>query len=358
MEISMARVIANVLVLGCLGVVAACEPESTDIPNGSGGGGAASGGGAAITGGVSATGGAASGGRATGGQSPSTGGKATGGMASGGTASGTGGNRGTGGGATSGTAPSAGCGSPAGLASGRASIDVNGKTREYILRLPDNYDQNHPYRLIFAWHHLTGTAQMMASMGYYGLQAPSANQAILVAPEGVPANDKGELGWPNKNGEDVDFYFAMLDRFRSELCIDENRIFSLGFSYGAMFSFTLACTANTMTRAIAPQAGGAMGGCRNTQPVAVMGFIGTQDSLRSSHLQAVDGFVQRNGCSTPGVEMSPSWCDGLGSNYLPCSCLQYSNCNPGYPVISCEYKNGHMFAPNSGQAIWNFFSQF
>ena len=237
----MARVIANVLVLGCLGVVAACEPESTDDPDGGGGGGAASGGRRRDY-----RRGFRHRRRCLGWQRPAaraqTGGKATGGMATGGTASGTGGNRGTGGGATNDSTPSAGCGSPAGLASGRASIDVNGKTREYILRLPDNYDQNRPYRLIFAWHHLTGTAQMMASMGYYGLQAPSANQAILVAPEGVPANDKGELGWPNKNGEDVDFYLAMLDRFRSELCIDENRIFSLGFSYGAMFSFTLACT--------------------------------------------------------------------------------------------------------------------
>ena len=29
----------------------------------------------------------------------------------------------------------------------------------------------------------------------------------------------------------------------AELCIDQNRIFSTGFSFGAMFSFTLACTA-------------------------------------------------------------------------------------------------------------------
>ena len=66
----MARLIANVLVVGYVGLVAACEPEKTDTPDGGGEGGAANGsGGAATTGGVSATGGAASGGNATGGAS-------------------------------------------------------------------------------------------------------------------------------------------------------------------------------------------------------------------------------------------------------------------------------------------------
>ena len=30
----------------------------------------------------------------------------------------------------------------------------------------------------------------------------------------------------------------------------------------------------------------------------------------------------------------------------------------GYPVIECEYKAGHQFAPTSGAALWSFFSQF
>ena len=44
-------------------------------------------------------------------------------------------------GATRAPQPSAGCGKPAGLTSGRASIDVAGKTREYILAVPSNYDR-------------------------------------------------------------------------------------------------------------------------------------------------------------------------------------------------------------------------
>jgi hypothetical protein len=51
-------------------------------------------------------------------------------------------------------------------------------------------------------------------------------------------------------------------------------------------------------------------------------------------------------------------CDGLGANNERCSCVEYPGCKAGYPVISCEYKAGHQFAPNAGATLWDFFSQF
>jgi polyhydroxybutyrate depolymerase len=257
-------------------------------------------------------------------------------------------------------APSAGCGSPAGLTSGRASIDVAGKAREYILRVPENYDPDQPYRLIFGWHPWGGSAQQIESRGYFGLESVIDDQAILVAPEGQDFRNNG-LGWGNEGGEDVGFLHAMLDRFSSQLCIDENRIFSTGFSFGAMFSFTLACSQGSKMRAIAPQAGNATtsGPCEaGTRSVATMAFIGTDDSLLEGHRRAVDILVERNGCSATATSMQASWCDGLQANNEPCSCVEYPGCKQGFPVISCEYKAGHQFAPNAGATLWDFFSQF
>ena len=331
----------------------------------------------AASGGASGGGGAAAGGSggastAKGGTTGSGGGGAgttgTAGTGSGGK-TGTGGAAGTGGsaiidasatdGGANGVAPSAGCGKAAGLSSGRASIDNNGKTRSYILALPSNYDPNHAYKMIFAWHPWTGTAQMIASGGYYGLQKPSNNQAIFVAADGLDYQDAGQ-GWGNSGGEDVELYHAMLDRFRSELCIDENRIFSVGFSFGAMFSFTLGCTADSMLRAIIPMAGNTQtsGGCAaGTRMVAVMAFVGTDDSLLTGHEQAVATYAKRDGCATTSQTMSPSWCDGLSSTNLPCTCVNYDGCAEGYPVIACEYKAPHQQAPNPGP-IWDFIAQF
>jgi hypothetical protein len=62
--------------------------------------------------------------------------------------------------------------------------------------------------------------------------------------------------------------------------------------------------------------------------------------------------------SGEAVQMQASWCDGLSTQYEPCSCVEYPGCSEGYPVIACEYQAGHVFAPSSGATIWNFFSQF
>jgi polyhydroxybutyrate depolymerase len=284
-----------------------------------------------------------------------------GGGAGSGPDAGGGGAAGTGGGTSdSGTTPSTGCGKPAGVMSGRASIDVSGKMREYILAVPNNYDQNRPYRLIFGWHPWGGSAQQIASGGYFGLSSVIDGQAILVAPEGQDFQNNG-LGWGNANGEDIAFLHAMVDRFSAQLCIDQDRIFSTGFSFGAMFSFTLACTEMSMMRAIAPMAGNAVtsGRCADgTRSVATMAFIGVDDTLLSGHRQAVQIFVERNGCSTQTTTVQPSWCDGLGSSFQPCICVEYQGCKTGYPVISCEYKGGHRFAPSAGATLWNFFSRF
>jgi len=339
-------------------------------PTASGGAGGASGGASpgGTTSGGTTSGGATSSGTTSGGTTSggtTSGGTTSGGTTSGGTTSGgaatggggAGGATGTGG---SGTAPSPGCGQPAGITSGRASIEVAGKTREYIVAVPDGYDPNQPYRLIFGWHPWGGSAQQIASSGYFGLASVIDDQAILVAPEGQDYQDGG-LGWGNADGEDVAFFHAMVDRFGAELCVDLNRIFSTGFSFGAMFSFTLACTADGMTRAIAPMAGNATtsGRCEDgTRPVATMAFIGTDDTLLAGHRQAVQVFVGRNGCTSDTTVVEPSWCDDAGASYEPCTCVAYQGCSDGYPVVECEYTAGHQFAPNAGAALWAFFSQF
>jgi poly(3-hydroxybutyrate) depolymerase len=263
-----------------------------------------------------------------------------------------------------GVAPSAGCGGGATPESGRLTIDVGGETREYILAVPDGYDPDTPYRLIFGWHPLGGSAQQVAGMGnngYYGLQSQAAGTAIFVAPEGLPFSGES-LGWGNNNGRDLDFLDAMMERFDAELCFDHNRIFSTGFSFGGMMSFAVGCQSESYMRAIAPQAGNIMvSGCEDgDRPVAVMGFHGDDDTVVSpdgGHAGR-DVFIERNNCSNETTPLTPSWCEGLGDNNQPCSCVSYEGCDEGYPVIWCDFNGGHTPAPNSGETIWNFFSQF
>jgi len=233
--------------------------------------------------------------------------------------------------------------------------------REYILAVPENYDPAHPYRLIFGWHPWGGSAQQVASGGYYGLVNQAKGSAIFVAGEGLDFQGNG-LGWGNANGEDIAMLTAMLERFRSQLCVDENRIFSTGFSFGGMFSFAAGCSATSMMRAIAPMAGNtSVAGCGNsTRPVALMGFHGTEDQVVAidGGRKGRDAFVQRNKCTSTTMPSTSTWCDTAGANYQPCSCVSYQGCMEGYPVTWCEFKGMHMPAPNSAATLWTFFSQF
>lgn len=256
--------------------------------------------------------------------------------------------------------PSAGCGQDP-PSSGRQSIDVDGLMREYILALPEGYDPDEAYRLIFTWHPWGGSAQQVAGNGpggYYGLLGASEGQAILVSPEGLDFGGNG-LGWGNEGGQDIAFLRAMIERFDGELCFDHSRMFSTGFSFGGMMSNAVACSG--LARAIAPMAGNSMvSGCENgSQPVAYMGFHGDADSVVSisGGEAARDVFIERNGCGA-ATPSDSNWCDLAGGNYEPCTCTSYEGCQEGYPVTWCEFSGNHMVAPNSGETIWNFFAQF
>jgi hypothetical protein len=116
--------------------------------------------------------------------------------------------------AASAAAATPGCGKTPTLRSGAQSIQSSGQTRSFILRIPDNYDNNHPYRLIFGFHWLNGTAVDVATgqtvlrdvWAYYGLLRLSNNSTIFVAPQGL------NNGWANSGGQDMTFVDDILGR--------------------------------------------------------------------------------------------------------------------------------------------------
>ena len=314
--------------------------------------------GASTPGGTGGTGGSATGGTSggTAGTTGSAGAMAgTGGGANGGRGGGTGARGGAGGGTggttgTGGGAPTSGCGTSTSLQSGRASIDVSGTAREYILALPSGYDASHPYRLIFGFHWSGGVANDVASgqiIGgpYYGLQSRSAGSAIFVAPEGL------NKGWANTGGGDIAFVKAMLAYFEANLCIDQSRIFSTGFSYGGMMSDEIGTEMGDVFRAIAPMSDACYsGGCKatNNHPIAVWMAHGDNDTTvpLADGMTALNKFLTKNGCGTETTPVDPS------------PCVQYQGCMTGYPVTWCKFSGGHMPWSPAPDAVWAFFSQF
>jgi polyhydroxybutyrate depolymerase len=332
--------ISAALVLACCGDPAAVaqRPLPTDA-DGSGGAmaGMANGESAAGTAGGSGAGAAAGRGGA-GGSSGSSG-------SAGASTAGSGGSGGGGG-----VMQSSGCGTTTTLASGRHAIDVGGAMREYILAVPDDYDPNQPYTLIFGWHWRGANAQAIVDNDYYGLEPLANGSAIFVSPEGLV--DDGVSGWANPDGRDIEFTVAMVDHFKSELCIDESRVFATGFSYGGMMSFAVGCALGDVFRAIAPFAGSLWSGCEDgTAPIAMWGSHGYSDGADgvvpiAAGQEGRDEFLARNGCGMDSVPVEPD------------ECVAYQGCQQGYPVTWCEWDGGHWWPPFATLAVWDFFSQF
>jgi poly(3-hydroxybutyrate) depolymerase len=127
-----------------------------------------------------------------------------------------------------------------------------------------------------------------------------------------------------------------------------------------MMSFALGCGAADVVRAIAPMAGNTQAsGCEDgDQPVAMLGFIGLQDTLLEGSRNARDVILERNGCTAESTLIESSWCDEAGGGAQPCSCVSYQGCEEGYPATWCEFTGPHTPAPNAGRVLWEFFSQF
>jgi poly(3-hydroxybutyrate) depolymerase len=263
-------------------------------------------------------------------------------------------------------AATAGCGKAPTLASGTRSIQSGGQNRTYILKIPDNYDRNRPYKLIFAFHWLNGSANDVASGGsagavwaYYGQQQLSGGSAILVAPQGI------DNGWANTGGRDLTLVDNLTALIEGDLCVDTSQLFALGWSYGGAMSYAVACARPAVFRAVAVISGANLSGCSGgTQPVAYLGIHGTHDSvLNISQGRAIrDTFVRNNGCT---AQSPPEPARGSLTHIV----TAYAGCRAGYPVVWAAFDGDHTPEPVDGSTstsgartwtggeIWKFFSQ-
>jgi poly(3-hydroxybutyrate) depolymerase len=254
-------------------------------------------------------------------------------------------------------APSPGCGKTPTLTSTTYNTTINGKSRQYILKLPENYDNNRPYRLVFTLHAFRGSANQIATarLPYYGLPALANNSAIFISPDGL------NQGWANEGGEDLKFVDDMIKTVEQDLCIDQSLRFATGFSYGGGMSYSLACSRSKDFRAVAILSGATLSGCEGgSDPVAFYIQHGTNDTslpiARGRELR--DRFIKNNGCTPLATEPAPS--EGKSST------TAYTGCSPGHPVTWVVFEGGHVPSPTDPGSnssftpanTWGFFSQF
>jgi polyhydroxybutyrate depolymerase len=236
----------------------------------------------------------------------------------------------------------------------KCTLTSNSKTREYYLILPANYNPSKPYPVVIELHGMIATAEM--ALSWFKDIPTNMPEAIYIAPQGLKhaetgggANGQEVTGWANVNGEDIQFMKDLLSTAGKDYCVDSQRAFAVGFSYGAMFSYAIGCELGGIFRAIAPMSGAIMSGCNlSGKPVAMWGSHGTSDSLVpiASGRQARDKILQQNHCGTQTTPIDPS------------PCVAYQGCDKGYPVTWCEWDGDHNRPPFGSTAVAAFFKQF
>jgi poly(3-hydroxybutyrate) depolymerase len=321
-----------------------------------------------------------SGGGGDGGGGASNGGAAgsggRGGAGAGGASAGSGGSGGTSSG------KSAGCGKAPGIASNMynngnpISITAANRQRRYILSVPTNYDMNTAYNLVIAWHQLDGNDKQMYSQNYYWIKdiAEAASSTIFVAPNGEKNGQpctgmsvaESGCGWPDSSGSNVALADAVVAQVAENFCIDMNRIFANGWSYGGSMSYRTACSrpigggmADWGVRGVAVYNGAAQlssGGCSPSGKVAFYASHGTNDGVLGydGGVQMATTYARVNGCTA----MTPTRASG---NHV---CTNYMGCMAGWPVEFCSFVGDHTpDPPREGgqrwqpQEVWNFWSE-
>jgi poly(3-hydroxybutyrate) depolymerase len=293
--------------------------------------------------------------------------------------------------------PSKGCGKNSTLQSTgsvengkKYNLNVGGKNRTFFITLPNNYDNTKPHKLLIANHCMGSKAEDFVHHNpdydhptpYYGQQVLDKNgDYIFVAPQG---NDNGT--WNGK--EDHQFVDEMITAMFDNYCVDTTRVFATGFSFGAMFTNSLAQDLQERLRAVAvyatadyniwlPSAGTGRYDAKNL-PIAWMGVHGKRDGMcnydraKTSALPRIlkrNGKADANGNFTDASSEKPQEFNGTAGHL----CYDFKTVDERFPVKWCSWNGEHQWTahdgPNTGtgqgwQNTWvpeevhKFFEQF
>lgn len=266
--------------------------------------------------------------------------------------------------------PSAGYGKELGdFKSGTYTITSADLERKYTIDIPEDYDKNKTYRLIFAMHMMGGNMQTMVDQNFYGLKTYAERDGvdvIFVAPEGY--TDRSP--WRGRDNKDHIFFADMLELFKDKLSIDTSRIFSCGFSFGAMVTYSLSLAFQDDLRAVACYAPANWNIYlpENTgKPLAFYSVTGTEDGLckfvNSDELKQGGKYCVLTHLENNGLTELPEVPVATTPTHIT---TEFEGLPEEYPVLFGSFVGGHtenVKDPGSdvnwvAKETWDFFMRF
>ena len=157
------------------------------------------------------------------------------------------------------------------------SFVFEGRTRNYLVFLPQNYNETAKMPVVFNLHGDGGNNQRQLDYSQMNIVADTAG-FIVVYPNGVMLTWRYGVGGTIN---DVCFISALIDTLDRHYSIDLERIYACGFSSGGCMSYKLACLLSQKITAIATVAIGISDGVANNNdvhhPMPVLSIHGTED---------------------------------------------------------------------------------
>lgn len=245
---------------------------------------------------------------------------------------------------------SPGCAAPGELADGEHTFMLDGYDRRYILRLPQNYASDRPWPLIFALHGNGGdTGYWDGTGGDRDIRTAFAEEAVLVVAEAIDNQwrdyEADPATWPERIELELNYFDTIYDSVRNQLCIDDDNVFSMGFSGGGSFSGVLGCRREYI-RAIA--VGGSVIYFEPDQCVSTpAAWITIGDEEYTTGREEFRNFFRDlAGCSETSTAGEPE------------GCVDYEGCGPDTPVTFCSHPAGHVWPSIGTDATKAFFERF
>ncbi|MFK8002141.1 MAG: hypothetical protein AB8H86_21280 [Polyangiales bacterium] len=243
---------------------------------------------------------------------------------------------------------SVGCTSGDGLSEGEHTFMMDGYERRYIVRLPEGYSADRTWPLIFALHGNGGNPGYWDSEdGDRNIRGAFEDEAILILGHAIDnqwRNYDDRDNWERNIAFELNYFDAIVEEATNELCIDEENIFSMGFSGGGSFSGLLGCRRDYI-RAIS--VGGSViyfdteDACVNTPAAWIT--IG-QDEQAEGRSNYREFFRDLAGCDEADAPDE--------------GCVEYTSCGEDDPVIYCTHPAGHRWPDIGTDATRDFFRQF
>ena len=234
------------------------------------------------------------------------------------------------------------------------SWTVDGVKRTALVRVPA--DPKAPEAVVFCWHGHGGNSAQSVRGWAFDKADPTS---ILIYPQGLPTvsplvdKEGRRSGWQSAVGDggdrDIKLFDAILADLKKERSVNERRIYSMGHSNGAAFSYVLWQARPDVLAAVGSVAGSLTIKARDLKPLPVIHVAGENDPLvKFAWQQATFAAVRRfNACSDEG---NPYAKEGvLEATLFPST--------KGAPLVTAIHRGGHEYPKGSSELIVRFFKE-